>query len=74
MDEELIIAELIEALEDQGEITLTGEDNEIFIQTVDDKEGYGYVSNTNKEFEDAKEAIDWAVLQFDGVENIEEWE
>lgn len=74
MDEELIIAELIEALEDQGEITLTGEDNEIFIQTVDDKEGYCYVSNTNKEFEDAKEAIDWAVLQFDGVENIEEWE
>lgn len=74
MDEELIIVELIEALEDQGEITLTGEDNEIFIQTVDDKEGYGYVSNTNKEFEDAKEAIEWAVLQFDGVENIEEWE
>jgi hypothetical protein len=74
MDEELLIEEMIEALEDSGEITITGEDNEIFIQTVDDKEGYSYVSNTNKEFDDAREAIEWAVLQFDGVENIEEWE
>jgi hypothetical protein len=74
MDEEILIEEMIEALEDSGEITITGEDNEIFIQTVDDKEGYSYVSNTNKEFDDAREAIEWAVVQFDGVENIEEWE
>ncbi|ERI90011.1 hypothetical protein HMPREF1982_04278 [Clostridiales bacterium oral taxon 876 str. F0540] len=74
MDDEQFIQEMAEALEDNGEITITGEDLEIFIQTVDDKEGYSYVSNTNKEFEDAKEAIEWAVLQFDGVENIEEWE
>jgi hypothetical protein len=74
MDEELMIQEMAQALEDSGEITLTGEELEIFIQSVDDKEGYAYVSNTNKEFEDSTEAIEWAVLQFDGVENIEEWE
>lgn len=74
MDDELLIEEMVEALEAHGEITLTGEDEEIFIQTVDDKEGYGYVSNTHKEFDEAREAIEWAVLQFDGVENIEEWE
>jgi hypothetical protein len=74
MDDELLIEEMSEALENNGEITLSGEDLEIFIQSVDDKEGYAYVSNTNKEFEDSKEAIEWAALQFDGVENIEEWE
>lgn len=74
MDEELLIEEIAEALENNGEITLSGEDLEVFIQSVDDKEGYSYVSNTNKEFETSMEAIEWAVLQFDGVENIEEWE
>lgn len=74
MDDELLIEEMIEELEDNGEITITGENLEFFIQSVDDKEGYAYVSNTNKEFDDAKEAIEWVVLQFDGVENIEEWE
>lgn len=74
MDEELIIQEIAKKLENNGEITLTGEDLEIFIQSVDDKEGYAYVSSTNKEFEDSLEAIEWAVVQFDGAENIEEWE
>ncbi len=74
MDEELLIEEMSDALGNNGEITISGEDLEIFIKSVDDKEGYAYVSNTNKEFETSMEAIEWAVLQFDGVENIEEWE
>jgi hypothetical protein len=74
MDEELLIGEMSQALGNNGEITISGEELEIFIQSVDDKEGYAYVSNTNKEFETSMEAIEWAVLQFDGVENIEEWE
>jgi hypothetical protein len=74
MDEELLIEEMSQALGNNGEITISGEELEIFIQSVDDKEGYAYVSNTNKEFETSMEAIEWAVLQFDGVENIEEWE
>lgn len=74
MDEELLIEEMSQALEDNGEITISGDELEVFIQSVDDKEGYAYVSNTHKEFETSMEAIEWAVLQFDGVENIEEWE
>jgi uncharacterized protein YwgA len=74
MDEELLIEEMAQALGNNGEITISGEELELFIQSVDDKEGYAYVSNTNKEFETSKEALEWAVLQFDGVENIEEWE
>ncbi|MCM8711476.1 hypothetical protein M2651_10630 [Clostridium sp. SYSU_GA19001] len=74
MDEELLIEEMAEYLEDNGEINIIGEDLELFIQAVDDKEGYAYVSNTNKEFEDSREAIEWAVVQFDGTENIESWE
>jgi hypothetical protein len=74
MDEELMVEEMAEILENSGEITIRGEDLEVFVQSVDDKEGYAYVSNTHKEFETSMEAIEWAVLQFDGVENIEEWE
>lgn len=74
MDEEQIIEEMVELLEDNGEISIIGEDLEIFIQSVDDKEGYCYVSNTNKEFDDSRDAIEWAVLQFDGTENIENYE
>ncbi len=74
MDEELLIEEMAKTLEDTGEITISGEDLDVFIQSVDDKEGYAYVSNTHKEFETSMEAIEWAVLQFDGAENIEEWE
>lgn len=74
MDEELLIEEMIEALEINGEICLYGEDQELSIQSIDDKEGYSYVSSTNKEFDDSREAIEWALQQFDGIENIEEWE
>lgn len=74
MDEEQIIEEMVELLEDNGEISISSEELDIFIQSVDDKEGYSYVSNTNKEFDDSREAIEWAVLQFDGAENIESFE
>lgn len=74
MNEEQLIEEMVELLEENGEITLTGEDLELFIQSVDDKEGYSYVSNTNKEFDDSRDAIEWSVVQFDGVENIQLWE
>lgn len=74
MDEENVIEEMSEVLENNGEIRVSGESNDIFIESVDDKEGYSYSSNTNKEFESSRDAIEWAVEQFDGVENIIEWE
>lgn len=74
MDDELLIEEMKDALEMNGEIRLCSEERELNIQSVDDKEGYSYISNTNKQFDDSREAIEWAVVQFDGIENIEEWE
>lgn len=74
MDEENVIEEMSEVLENNGEIRVSGEGNDIFIESVDDKEGYSYTSNTNKEFESSRDAIEWAVEQFDGVENIIDWE
>lgn len=74
MDEENVIEEMSEALENNGEIRVSGEANDIFIESVDDKEGYSYTSNSNKEFESSRDAIEWAVEQFDGVENIIDWE
>lgn len=74
MDEENAIEEMSEILENNGEIRVSGEGNDIFIESVDDKEGYSYTSNTNKDFESSRDAIEWAVEQFDGVENIIDWE
>lgn len=74
MDEENVIEEMSEVLENNGEIRVSGEGNDIFIESVDDKEGYSYTSNTNKEFESSRDAIEWAVEQFDGVENVIDWE
>ena len=74
MDEDLIIEEMVRSLETKGDIKISSEDKDITIESIDDKEGYSYVSNNHKQFDDSNEAIEWAVLQFDGVENIEEWE
>lgn len=68
-----IIQEMIEGLQQNGEIRLTDGLREISIQAYDEDDSL-YVSNTNKEFEDAEEAIQWAVDQFGGIENVEEWE
>lgn len=74
MDDELVMEEMIEALEINGEIRLSNEEQELTIQSIDDKDGYSYISSTNKQFDDSREAIEWVILQFDGLENIEEWE
>lgn len=68
------VEEMINTLEENGELRLSGYDADIYIQSVDGKEGYSFVSNTNDEFDSSREAVEWAVRQFDGVENIDDWE
>lgn len=53
--------ELTNALEENGELSLYNGSKELFIQAIDDKEGYSYVSSTNEEFGNSKEAVEWAV-------------
>lgn len=74
MDENELIESLSGFLETNGEVKIIGEDKNITIQSADDNPSYAYVSNTHKRFENSIEAIEWAVEQFDGAENIEEWE
>lgn len=74
MDDELLKEELIESLEINGEIRLYNEEDEIYIRQLEEDEGEGYISNTRKRFDDPREAIEWAIEQFDGLENIEEWD
>ncbi|WP_163192506.1 hypothetical protein [Clostridium thermarum] len=69
-----IILEMVEGLEENGEIRMTDGLREIYIQSFDEDGEVIYVSNNNKEFEEAEDAIQWAINQFGGVENIEEWE
>lgn len=53
--------ELVNVLEQDGELSLYNGVDELFIQSVDDKEGYSYVSSTNREFSNSKEAVEWAM-------------
>lgn len=74
MDDELLKEELIESLEINGEIRLYSEEDEIYIKQLEEDEGEGYISNSRKRFDESREAIDWAIEQLDGLENIEEWD
>jgi hypothetical protein len=65
--------ELVDALEAKGEISISDGMKELFIQTVDDKEGYSYVSSTNEEFSSSREAVKWAIKKMNGIENIVTW-
>ncbi len=69
-----ILDEMSNTLEENGELRLSSYDLDIYIQSVNNKEGYLYVSNTNDEFDNSKEAVKWAVNQLDGLENIDDWE
>jgi hypothetical protein len=56
-----IIDKIVSDLENLGEISINDGSKELFIQAVDDKEGYSYVSSTNREFRNSREAADWVV-------------
>lgn len=74
MEENVIMYnELMDALETKGEISITDGIKELFIQTVDDKEGYSYVSSTNEEFGSSQMAVEWAIGKMNGIENIVIW-
>lgn len=53
--------ELVDVLEEDGELSIYNGVKELFIQTVDNKEGYSYVSSTNEEFGSSREAVEWAI-------------
>lgn len=72
--EEKIIDKLIDTLEAKGEISFNDGAKELFIQAVDDKEGYCYVSSTNEEFISGREAVEWAIEKMNGIDNIMTWE
>ncbi|WP_186430635.1 hypothetical protein [Clostridium sp. BSD9I1] len=74
MDGKIIIDKLIDTLEAKGEISFNDGEKELFIQTVDDKEGYSYVSSTNQEFISSRDAVEWAVEELNGIDNIMTWE
>ncbi|SCN23257.1 hypothetical protein N3C_1214 [Clostridium sp. N3C] len=68
-----IIQEMIEGLQQNGEIRLTDGLREISIQALEEVETL-YITSTNREFDDAEEAVQWVVEQLGGIENVEEWE
>jgi len=63
----IVLNELIDVLEANGEISITDGIKELFIETVDDKEGYSYVSSTNEEFGNSREAVEWALEKLNGI-------
>lgn len=69
-----IFDKLVDVLEAKGEINVTNGIKKLFIQTVDDKEGYSYVSSTNEEFGSSRDAVEWAVDEMNGIDSIVSWE
>lgn len=74
MADDEILEEMIEGLELNGEIRITDGIREVYIQSYDEDGSLIYIAGSNKEFDDPDEAIQWAIDQFGGLENIEEWE
>lgn len=72
MDDE-ITESLIASLEENGAVTLLNSEKQISIYSSEDNYDFPYVSNTHKQFSDINEAIEWALLQFDEIDDIEEW-
>lgn len=69
-EESKILDKMINKLESVGEVTISNDVEDLFIQSVDYKEGYAYVSSTNIEFQDSSEAIQWAIEEMNGIDNI----
>jgi hypothetical protein len=66
--------EMITVLENNGGIRLSSGVGDVFIESIDDKEGYSYVSDTGEEFDNSRDSVEWAVELFGGMENIIDWE
>ncbi|MDD7795375.1 hypothetical protein [Clostridium sp. 'White wine YQ'] len=68
MEKDKIMADkLIDTLEANGEISITVGTKEMFIEAVDNKEGYLYVSSTNEEFGSSREAVEWAIKKINSA-------
>lgn len=74
MDKNRAMNMMINSLEINGDIRFASEGMDIYIHTIDPKEGYSYVTLDGIEFDSSREAVEWAVCQFRGLENIGRWE
>lgn len=62
------------SLEEKGEIKFFSADMNVYIQSIDSKEGYSYITPGGNEFDSSHEAVQWAIARFKGIENIGRWE
>ena len=74
MDKFEAIEKMINTLEINGDIRFVSKGMDIYIHSIDPKEGYSYITLDGMEFDNSREAIEWAVCQFNGLENIGRWE
>ena len=74
MDKAKTINKMINSLEINGDIRFISKGMDLYIHSIDPKEGYSYITQYGMEFDSSKAAIKWAVSQFRGVENIWRWE
>lgn len=74
MDNDKAMAKMIDSLEINGEIRFFNTDMDIYIQSIDSKEGFSYITRDGIEFDSSQEAVEWAVCMFGGIESIGRWE
>jgi hypothetical protein len=73
MDRILGFEKMINSLEANGEIEFYTRHRRIYIHSIDGKEGYSYVTPSGQEFDSSKGAVEWAINELHGVENITTW-
>lgn len=74
MDKNGTVEKMAASLEEKGDIRFYSADMDIYIQSIDSKEGYSYINLDGKEFNSSYEAVEWAIAKFMGIENIGRWE
>jgi hypothetical protein len=72
MEEDYALEDVINKLENNGYITLTNGQNTISIQSVDDKEGYSYITDRHRQFANSRDAVKWSVSELKEIKNVDE--
>ncbi len=74
MDRDRTVEKMEASLEERGDIRFFGADMDIYIQSIDPKEGYSYIATDGTEFDSSHGAVEWAIARFKGIDKIGRWE
>jgi hypothetical protein len=73
MDKSFSLDKMTNSLEINGDIQLYSKEGRIYIHSIDDKEGYSYITPSGMEFDTSRGAVEWGIRELKGINNITWW-